>query len=78
MGGKQEDRIGYSLPINPAKFPQLINWSKMARSRDLRIITAASKVGTLLLRESIYIIYLVKPYRNSGSSTPVCAVIGPY
>jgi hypothetical protein len=46
MAGKQEDRIGYSLPINPAKFPQLINWSKLARSRDLRIITAASKVGT--------------------------------
>jgi hypothetical protein len=78
MGGKQEVRIGYSLPINTAKFPQLINWSKVARSRDLRIITAAGKAWTLFLRESIYIIYLVQLYRNSGSSTPVCVVIGPY
>jgi hypothetical protein len=46
MGGKQEDRIGYSLPINTAKFPQLINWFKVARSRDLRIIVAASKAET--------------------------------
>ena len=77
-GGKQEDRIGYSLPINTAKFPQLINWSRVARSRDLRIITAANTVGTLFLWKSIYITYLVRLYRNSGSSTPVCVVIGPY
>lgn len=78
MGGKQEVRIGYSLPINTAKCPQLINWSKVTRSRDLRIVTTASKVGTPFLRESIYIIYLVQRHINSGSSTPVCVVIGPY